>query len=83
MVARGDKHRAAGLPQGPDQGLSGLGIELAAVEQVAGEQHQVGSAAPGQLGQAGEQLPLLPPAPGGLLGVQRGEGRIQMEVCRV
>ena len=80
MIAGGDEDGAAGLAQGPGQGLGGLGVGVGAVEEVPGEEDQVGPPRPGQLGQAAGQLPQLRAALPGLLGAQAGEGGVQMEV---
>ena len=80
VVARGDKHRTGHLPQGDFQGPDGLGVDPLRVQQVAGQEDQVGPPVPGQLGQPGGQLPQLLPPPGGPLGAQAGEGAVQMEV---
>ena len=80
VVARGNEHRAWNLPQGLGQGLGGLPVGLPPVQQVAGEEHQAGLPLPGKLGQAGQELPLLPPPLGGLVRGQAGEGAVQVEV---
>ena len=83
VVARGDEHRDVQAAQGPGQGLGSLVKGGAAVEQVAGQQQQVGPPVPGQVGQPVQQLPLLRPALGGLVLRQGTEGGVQMEVGRV
>ena len=80
MVARGDEHRAGDLPQSLGQDLGGFPVGLPPVQQVAGEEHQIGLPVPGELSQAGEELPLLLPALGGLGRTQAGEGAVQVEV---
>ena len=80
VVARRNEHRAGNLPQGLGEGLGGLPVGLPPVQQVAGEEHQVGLPLPGKPGQAGEELPLLPPPLGGLVRGQAGEGAVQVEV---
>ena len=83
VVARGDEHRRGNAPEGLDQALPGLKIGAAAVQQVAAEQHQIHPLAGGEPRQRVQQLPLLPPADGGLPCGQRLKGRVQMQVRRV
>ena len=80
VVARGQEHRAGDAAQCLGEGLGRLPIDGLPVHQVAGQQHQVGLLLPGQLGQAGQQVPLLPPPLGRPLRAEAGKGAVQMEV---
>ena len=80
MVARGDEHRGGDAPQGPGQGLYGLLVGLAAVQQVSGEQHHVRPPLLRQPGQPVQQLPLLGPAGPGLVRGQGGKRGVQVEI---
>ena len=80
VVARGEEHGTGQLPQAPEQGLNRLRIDPLGIEQVAGQQDQVGPPVLGQLHQPVQQLPLLPPPlrrPG---GGKAGKGAVQVEV---
>ena len=83
VVARGQEYGAGDLSQGPGQDLDGLPKHQVPVQQVPGEEHQVGLPLPGQIGQPGQQLPLLAPPPGGRIRLQAGKGTVQMEVSPV
>ena len=83
MVAGGDEHRGRDLAQAADQFFPGLVICIVTVQQVAGEQDDVRLLPPGQGSQGAEQLPLLPPADGGLAGAESLKGGVQVQVGAV
>ena len=80
VVARGDEHRDLDLAQGAGEGLHRLLIGLAGVQQIAGQEHQIGPHLLGQVGQPVQQLPLLLPPLPCLVRGQGGKGGIQMKV---
>ena len=83
MVARRDKHRHADLPQRTDEFLARLVKGVLAVEQVAGEEYDVGPLLRGQSGDAAEQVSLLAAADRGLGRPEPLKGRVHVQVGRV
>ena len=68
MISRRDDHRAPKAGQGLGQHLGRLTVQLVRVEQVPGQEHQLGPVVVGPVPQAAGQLPaLLPPQTGLLL----------------
>ena len=76
VVAGGKKHLGFQLLQHLVKGLDGLRPDPLAVEEVPGQEDQVGLALPGGVGQAGEELALLLPALCRLVGGQGVEGGV-------
>ena len=83
MVARRDEDRHADLPQRADQLLARFIEGVVAVQQVAGEKHQVDLLGGGESGDAAEQIALLAAADGGLARAQALEGGVHMQVRRM
>ena len=80
MVARGDGHRGGDAAQSGGQSLGGLPVSLGRVQQVSGQEHQIGPSLDGGVGQGVQQKPLFAASLPGLFGGEGGKRGVQMEV---
>ena len=83
MVAGGDEHLAAAAVERVRERARRLAEGAVGIEQIAGQEDNLGAVLPRQLRQRAEQVALLLPPPGGLLAGQGLEGRIEMQIRRV
>ena len=83
VIAGSDKHPSFHCTQRLSQGFGRLAVDLAAVEQVAGQKYQIHMARIGIIGQAGDILPPFPPARTSLFRRKAGKGAVQMKIRRM
>jgi len=81
MVAGGNEDLGFYLFQGVVEKLQGLGTDPLAVEEVPGQEDELGLGLFGGVGQTGQELALLLPPFRCLVRRQGAEGGVQMKVC--
>jgi hypothetical protein len=83
VISRGNEHGRGNLPQTAYQLFACLVVCIVAVQQIAGEQHNIHALTARQGAEGAQQLTLLTAAYGGLTGGQALKGGVQMQVGAV